>query len=212
MKKINWISGLLLISASLFYSSAQAVLLSFSTTSNNVNVGDFFDVDIVASVSSGEIISTFDLDVLYDATVMNATSVLFGSFLDDSLGLSIQIENLSALGVVDLSEISLLSDSELEALQSGSFTLATLTFESLAIGNSTLTFDPADPFALVVGSINPTTSFPEEYSYADLTAQANNNPLEIASTAPTGSVPEPNILILLMTGLLGLGWVRRKKT
>jgi len=53
-------------------------------------------------------------------------------------------------GLVDLFEVSLLSDLELDALQPASFVLASLTFEALAAGTTTLAFVPDALFGIDV--------------------------------------------------------------
>ena len=116
MKKVNWICYLIFILGSMYMGASSATLLSFSPSTNTVNVGDTFDVDVVisdlyAADGSREIVSAFDLDVLYDSAVLNATSVTFGTFLDPlGLWFSLQDVDLSGSGVIDIAELSLYED------------------------------------------------------------------------------------------------------
>ena len=86
MKKANWICYLIFIFGSLYMGPSSAVSLNFSPSTTTFNVGDSFDVavvisDLYAADSSREIVSAFDLDVLYDPAVLNATGVTFGTSL-----------------------------------------------------------------------------------------------------------------------------------
>jgi len=215
VKKNNWISYLIFVVSSMYLVPSSAVpVLSFETSSNNVNVGASFEVDIVASVTSGEIISIFDLDVTYNSSVLNATDVSFGLglgnkdtelFFSGSGTFEAEVDFILGSGRVDIAEISNLFDYQLQALQIDSFTLATITFKSLAEGDSYLLFDPVD--AIVGGEFDLILGSPKDYNEDDIIADANSTPLVITNT-----VPEPSILFLMMIGLLGLRIVTRKKS
>jgi len=89
---------------------------------------------------------------------------------------------------VDFAEVSLLLPAELDALQPASFDLATLAFDTLAGGISSLTFSQvvlADAFG------------------GTLTASVSSGNINVA-------VPEPGTLLLLSTGMAGLMLIRRK--
>ena len=189
----------------LLSSPATAVIISFSPSSDSVNINAVFDIDIVisdlyAADSSREIVSAFDLDILYDSALLNATAVTFGSLLGDPDFLSFETITDSVLspGRIDLFELSLLTNADLLALQpNDSFTLATLSFKALAVGSSLLTFDP-----LVSPGINVTGYDPLSPFALDNTAgQARVNVVAAA---------EPGILFLFLTGLLGLTGASRK--
>ncbi|WP_297820765.1 cohesin domain-containing protein [uncultured Paraglaciecola sp.] len=201
MLKKYGITCLILISSYLPFGSASAVMIGFSPSSITVNVGDTFDVDVVISdlFASGEIVSTFDLDVTYDAAILNATAVSFGSYLDDALGLSFQDAEFT-LGRIDFSELSFLGDSELQAIQVDSFTLATLSFEALAAGVSSLFFDPNTLPGVYVIGLDPSTSL-------DLSASIGTGDVRVAAV----KVAEPSILFVMITGWLGFAITQRKR-
>ena len=198
MLKKYGITCLILISSYLPFGSASAVMIGFSPSSITVNVGDTFDVDVVISdlFASSEIVSAFDLDVTYDAAILNATAVSFGSYLDDAFGLSLQDAEFT-LGRIDFSELSFLSDSYLLAIQPDSFTLATMSFEALAAGVSSLFFDPNTlPGVSVIGLAS-----------LDLSASIGTGDVRVAAI----KVAEPSILFVMITALLGFAITQRKR-
>ncbi len=194
MKKINWISCLLLLCSFLFVSSASAISLIFSPSSETVYVGESFDVDVVVSGldAAGEIVSAFDLDVLYDASVLSATAVQFSGNLGE-----VNVDTFTSVfltpGIIDFAELSLLSNSELALLQpDDSVLLASLSFLSLAEGVSSLVFDPITFPGVDVKGLDPFSTF-------DL----SNTTGEGVATV-LARIPEPGTVLLMIGGLLGM--------
>ena len=76
-------------------SSVFAITINFQPLSTAAHVGDTVDVDVVVSGlwEANEIVSTYDLFIGYDASVLNASSVSFGPYLDDFLYPPIQFED-----------------------------------------------------------------------------------------------------------------------
>ena len=218
MKKINWISSLIFIVGSMYFGPSSAVIIGFSPSSQAVNVGDEFNVDIVisdlfASDGSREIVSAFDLDVLYDSSLLNATTVTFGSSLGDPDPFLFEalFDSVLSLGRVDLAELSSLCAEEdltdpfcsfgpflVDLQPNASFTLATLSFEAISEGTSLLRFDALTIPGVDVKGLDPFTPF----DLSSTTGQA-----EVTIVA---SVPEPGILLLMLTGIFGLGLTIRK--
>jgi hypothetical protein len=119
--------------------SANAATIGFDPSSLTPDVGDPISVDIVVSDLGGEIVSAYDLDILFDPSVLSANFVAFSDALG-SPGESFLDANLSASGVLDVAGVSLLSDAELLSRQGGdSVVLATLGFTYLG-GSTTLSF------------------------------------------------------------------------
>lgn len=111
--------------------------------SQTVEVGQPVTVDILVTgldaTGVQEIVSAFDLDVRYDPAILELSGATFGIGLGNGTSSSLQ-DSASTPGVVDLAEVSLLSDAALESMQPGSFRLATLSFNAIKKGTSPLTF------------------------------------------------------------------------
>ncbi len=177
-------------------SAANAITISFTPSYQSVVAGGMVDIGVeISELGSGVApsLGVFDIDVSYDPGLLSFNSVSFG---DSSMGDQLDVLGLGSItsydtsisGSINLFELSLDTVSGLETLQADSFTLATMSFNAVGIGNSTLGV-----------SIN---------SLGD----AEGNPL--TSTIDPGTVsviPLPPALPLLMTGLAGLVLMRRER-
>lgn len=165
---------------------AAAVMIGFSPSTLTYSAGDIIDVDVVVSDLGGDIVSAYDMDIVYDDIVLLPFSVTFSGALGTP-----DVDTITGafdlIGIVDAFEVSLLTDAELAAIQNGSgFTLFTIGFEALADGDlSSLDFI-WDEFNDVKG--------------------ANNQVIY-----PTGKVPEPATALLMGFGLAAIGVVRRRR-
>lgn len=179
--------------AMLSSSSAFAITINFQPLSTSAYIGETIDVDVVVSglISVNEIVSTYDLFIGYDAATLNASSVSFGPYLDDFLYPSFQFEDLNTPGSLNFGEISFLFDDELAVLQPDSFTLATISFDAIAIGNSELTFEP-HPFFGVIDIKGREAQI--------LSLDAGTGLINVMESPV--SVPEPESFLLLLVGLL----------
>lgn len=166
--------------------TAAAALIEFVPAVPAVFLGDGLEVDVRIS-GLGDFTSpslgVFDLDVSFDPTILAPTAVTFGAFLGDpSL---FEADTFAALltGLLDFFELSFLLDDELDAVQPDSFVLATLSFDAVGLGTSSLVFSD-----VILGD-------------------AFGDPL--SSVTSTGSVtvtaiPVPATAWLLLPGLLGV--------
>ena len=174
---------------------AQAIIIVAITPSNQI-VAVGTPVNIALTISglgdyTAPSLSTFDLDVNFDPTLLTFGSAAFGDpILGDQLDLTglgtiTDISN-PAPGKVNLFELSFDSATDLDTLQAGNFTLATLSFNTLAGGVS--------PLTIVINALGDASGDP-------LTATASNGSV---------TIPDPTTLMLLMAGLFGmLGWNKK---
>lgn len=195
IKKI--ISGFaFLLVFSLAASSALAIQLSLSPSTQDVTLGDAVTVDVDISGLgdfSPDSLGVFDIDILFDPTILNFDSVLFGDpVLGDQLdlfGFGSFTDVTSGAGAVNLFELSFDLASDLDSLQAGGFTLASLTFNTLGVGSGALDIQ--------INGLGDALGLP-------LTADTVSARVNVIDDSPPSPMPEPNVLWLLAVGLLGL--------
>ena len=192
-----------LLAGTLASQPAHAVAIEFVPADTDGFVGDLFNVDVIVSGlapgETGEIVAAFDLDVLYDPAILNATSIAFGP----ALGLTdidTFASSIFAPGRLDFANVSLLFNDQLAALQGDSVLLASLTFSAIGIGSSTLTFDTLMPPGIDLVGRDPFSTLPLDFA---------GSALLTINERPTG-VPEPGTLALLGLGLLGIAAARKR--
>lgn len=189
-------SAIVLFFGLLASTSTNAVIISIEPSNQISLLGELVTADIVFSELDVEVISAYDLDVTYDASILSATSVAFSSSLGNPFLFEVFEDfDLSVPGVVDLAQLSLLSDAALGLLQPSSFvTVATLSFQAIASGTSLLDFrfDAFNDVKGLSGEILPLTPR--------------------TGSVTVVSVPEPGTLALFLLGLSGLVGVRRMKS
>lgn len=180
---------------------SHAITISFNPTAQTTTAGSSTDVALVISgltAGAAPSLSTFDLDVSFDPAVLDFGSATFG---DPILGDQLDLFGLGSLalatpgvGTVNLFELSFDLPSDIDALQAGSFTLATLTFNALAVGASDL--------GISINTLGDSLGDP-----LSATVQGGS----IVSRGPS-IVPEPSSLLLLVLGLLSMAlWPTRRQ-
>ena len=172
---------------------ADTITIAVNPIAQTVKPGDTVSVAIdIAGLGEGSApsISTFDLDLTYDESVLSFSGVTFG---DPVLGDQLDLFGLGGLtaadqlapGVLNLFELSFDDALDLEDFQVDAFTLATVSFDALTPGWSGL--------ALSLTALG----------------DADGNPLEVdLSDGSISVVPLPASLILFASGigvLIGLG-------
>lgn len=210
MKKYLLLAAAFLLAVVPSIPSAQAVSLGFAPSSQTKLLGSSLNVDVVVSGLHGtaaapQVVSAFDLDVLYNSAILGNASINFAPAIT-ALGLDPADDgllfgsNLSA-GRIDLFALSLLSDADLQALQGDSVTIATLGFTAIGLGTSPLSFDPATFPGIDVKGLNAAMLTPDVFN-GSVTVIDNGTPV----------VPEPGTVMLVGAGLAGLLLLRRRNS
>ena len=134
-------------------------------------------------------LGAFLVEITYEESLLMFDSVDYGSFLGNpNDAIETDIVTTPSVGSVSLDEFSFLFDFELDALQPDSFSLATITFNSIGAGTSPLGFGLVDISDAEGISLMPTLS-----------------------GAQVSAVPLPATVLLFPSGLLAwIGWLRRK--
>jgi hypothetical protein len=171
-----------------------SIILSVSPASQSVTLGSpvSFDVNI-SGLGNGTALGTYDINLGFDPTLLSYSSIVFGNQVDIS-GLG-DIQSVTpGTGTVDVFELSLDSPSDLNSLQASSFTLATLTFDTLATGTNS-------PLTLSVNALG------------DAVGNSINANLENGSVTINGlvtSVPEPSMIFSMVAGLFLIGGAKSR--
>ena len=199
----------------LFSSTSHAISLELVPSMDSVFVNDIFSIDLVVSGLGNEAapsVGSFDLNVAFDPLIFAYVDHSLGPYLGDiSLGEAIDWSPTEPIfpGIINLNELSLLDaypDSGpsyippyLDEMQPASFNLASLTFRAL---------DPADGSLMQI-QIDETLGqgvFDSlGYIFDDIDASGESL---IDVVKP---VPEPATILLVMSGLTGLGIFGRKR-
>jgi hypothetical protein len=179
-------------------SNVWAISLTFNPDMASIGISDPIDVDIVISdLGEFDDLAAFDLDVGYDDTILAYSGYTLGSDLGSPLdsvdASSGYIGDGLGNGVINLAEVSFLWDF---SSQPDSFTLATVSFVGDMEGSSSLAFSNvilSDPLGLSLGVP----------SLGD-----GSITVESGQVAP---VPEPATILLMISGLFGMGVFGRKR-
>jgi hypothetical protein len=167
---------------------ALPITIGFVPSSQTVQLGLPVTVDIVISgLGDGKApsVGSYELVVTYDPTILLPTGITPGP----SLGypyFSI-FEGIVDPGELNLKETSILLSWELDDLQPGSFALASISFDALAVGTSLLGFSQ-----VIVGDT------------------AGGWLLVDPGSGSVAVVPAPGTMVLLASGLIGLIAIRRR--
>lgn len=183
----------------------QAMLVSLNPSAASVAVGGSVNVDVVISglSAAGEIVSAYDIDILFNPSVLTASGASYdGSPWNEPPEPSGFVSDTSTPGQVYISLLSFLDDATLAGIQtSGSITLATLTFDGVADGSTTISFGASPVFQRNVIGRNAAT----------LDANFGSTCIAVG-TGSCNTVPEPSSYALVALALVGMVPVLRRRS
>jgi hypothetical protein len=170
---------------------AGAATIGLSDPGPAVSVGQkFLPVQLtVTGLGIGEAVSAFSLFVIYDPALIQLAPPSPGVEPGPDFSLLFLVDSTTTPGSIELFASSLLGDTELVTnQQSGSVVLATLQFEAIAPGSSSLGLSQV----LLGGVGGPTVP----------ALQVDVAQAPILSAVDAVAVPEPGTLMLIAAGLL----------
>jgi len=142
IRKVFPIACVLLVFWAAPASAMLTVSLCLDPPAQDVKLGHLASVTVEISGlenMSAPSLGAYDLNLAFDSAILSFNSIVFG---DQSgllgLGSSISGFNTSTPGLVNVFEVSLESIGDLNTMQEASFDLFTLTFDTLALGLSSL--------------------------------------------------------------------------
>jgi hypothetical protein len=180
------------------FSVISAVMFFLFAAPSHANV--FLNItpdtqSLSAGLGSGTALGAYDLNIGFDSALLSFSKVTFGDpTLGDQLDLSHSDLNAPTAtpsqGNVNLIEFSLDDPATLISQQASSFTLALLSFNTIAAGTS--------PITLSVNSLS------------------DANAIDIPNTITNGSVtvqpvPLPGAFLLFMSGILAFPLAQRRR-
>lgn len=190
---------LLLTAALLAPLPAHAATIALLPPSETVFTGGAVSISVAISGLEPGSLGVFDIDVAFDPAVLGFVEAVYG---DPALGDQLDVFGLGSLtqttvgsGTVNLFGLSFDLATDLDAFQADSFTLAVLTFSTLASGTSPLTLTP-----LQLGLANGDP----------LAADVDSTVVTVRST-PGTTAPEPALLLLAGCGLAAFVARRRSR-
>jgi len=195
-KKTALIAGAI-VAVSLMSSQSWATSLTLNPAASSISGNEFLDVFVnVNDASDG--IGAFNITINFDENILTCVDFQLMDKLGDynDPGSAWDLSTGIGINSVNISELSLLSSSELSALQEPSFALAKITFQGLHNGISPLAInESAEGYQVVTNG------------GTDITSSVTTNGASVY-------VPEPSTLMLSLCGFLSLVClvVKRKKT
>lgn len=203
MKKCNSVFSAAALAIALLCGVVPAhatIMVTFTPTASHINVGDVTTVDVSISGLGSEVLSAFDMNVVWDPSVLRWAIADFSPGCNQ-LGTSTCTFNSLAQGNVGMVGTSLETDADLAVAQPDDFLLATILLEGVANGATIFTLGP---------------DFTTDRAFIGLRAQSLSVDVgSVCISVGTGvcsasSVPEPATLALMALSAAGLGFARRR--
>lgn len=173
--------------------NANAVMISLFASPNVLELNENFTLDVVISdlgTGMSPSVGAFDIDVLFNNSVLQFNSATIGDGLDSWAGIFFSATEMG--GTVSASDTALDDEATIDANQPDSFVLFSLNFTALLSGTTELYLD--------IQSISNTAGTALINDFQTMDARV--------SVLSDVNVPEPSSFLLL---LLGLAWLLKPR-
>jgi len=177
--------------------AASATTITVTPSTPSVLEGQQVVVEVVASdLEYGwyPTIDAFHFDLIYDPALMSVSSVSFSDELTAFGFSSLDFVDLETPGIAEVASYSLVPFSYLNLTQSETFSLATFVFDTLDVG--------------IVDLMLTSYAFYDD-EWRQMHVEVLNGSVGIEGEVLAN--PVPGALPLLLTGLAGLHFARRRK-
>jgi hypothetical protein len=152
MKKLLSLSALALAAMVASAPASAAIVVSFTPASSHINVGETVAITMSISGLDDEILSAFDINMLFDSAVVRNDWVTHNVATqwgpDSVFGLSV-----FGVGDTDVFDYTLDDDDTVAAMQANSFAVLTFGFTGLASGVTTIRLGDDLDFAAQLSSV-----------------------------------------------------------
>lgn len=180
---------------------ARAALIEIQPGFMSAGTGDSVSLDLVVSglgESGPDSLGAFDISVGFDVSALSFTGYSLGGYLGDiGIGEAIDASSGDTGGAVNVAEVSLLSEVNLDTLQPGAFTVATLNFDIIDLEGGAAT-----QLSILSGPILADAS---GFALSEVTT---SGPATIESQVQ--GVPLPGTPVLFIAALIAWLSVRRE--
>ena len=189
-------AGLLTIAAP----ASAAIVLRFTPTDSHINVGESVRIDLSVSGLDSEVLSAYDLNLRWNAAVVNYEDADFTSLTAQLGGSFFHLSDSLLQGDVGILGSSNLLDDDLANVQSNSFLIGSLLLRGVADGATNVTLGAdLDLERNLVGRGSQTLSVTVEAAC-------------VAVGGGTCQAPEPASWALAAMALTGLVGIRRVRS
>ncbi len=190
--------------ATLAMATAQsAPIVTFTPSSTQIAVGGTVNIDIYISGLDDEVLSAYDLNLLWDPGVVHFTlfTQYLGQFGSSMFGFGDPDNTPVSQGNAGAWVNSMEEDDWLVANQDDSFLLFSIQMTGMADGATTLAFGPDADFQRLFIGLNAEV----------LDVQLGSACIAVGNGSCDNRVPEPAGYGLAAIALLGAGWARRQR-